>query len=244
MSSKLSSTLSPISPSTVLLIEDDSAIAQFVAASLSATGLRPVHANCAAQAQQALALVTPALVIADLGLPDADGVDMITQWRGGALPATVPILVLSARTQEREKIAALDAGADDYLTKPFGAGELLARVRALLRRASVSATPQPAPVLHIGPLTLNRSTHAVTLDGVALHLSPIEWRLLERLSRVPGQVLTHRQLLADVWGADQIDQLHYLRIYMGHLRAKIETDPAQPRYLLTELGVGYRLADE
>lgn len=234
----------------VLIVEDDSAIAQFVAASLSAAGLRPVHASTAALARLELQRTTPQLVIADLGLPDADGVALIAEWRraGGedghpGLPPQVPILVLSARVQELEKIAALDAGADDYLTKPFGAGELLARVRAMLRRATLSATPQPAPVLHIGGLTLNRSTRSVQIDGVPVHLSPIEYRLLERLARIPGQVLTHRQLLVDVWGAEQIDQLHYLRIYMGHLRAKIEADPAQPRYLQTELGVGYRLAE-
>ncbi len=236
-----------MSSETVLIIEDDSAIAQFVAASLSAVGLRPVHADTAALARLELQRMTPQLVIADLGLPDADGVALITEWRraGGAhsLPPQVPILVLSARVQELEKIAALDAGADDYLTKPFGAGELLARVRAMLRRATLSTTPQPVAVLHIGALTLNRSTRCVQLDGEPVHLSPIEYRLLERLARIPGQVLTHRQLLADVWGAEQIDQLHYLRIYMGHLRAKIETDPAQPRYLQTELGVGYRLTD-
>lgn len=236
-----------MSSETVLIIEDDSAIAQFVAASLSAVGLRPVHAGTAALARLELQRMTPQLVIADLGLPDADGVALITEWRraGGvhSLPPQVPILVLSARVQELEKIAALDAGADDYLTKPFGAGELLARVRAMLRRATLSATPQPVAVLHIGALTLNRSTRCVQLDGEPVHLSPIEYRLLERLARIPGQVLTHRQLLADVWGAEQIDQLHYLRIYMGHLRAKIETDPAQPRYLQTELGVGYRLAE-
>ncbi len=238
-----------MSGNTVLIIEDDSAIAQFVAASLSAVGLRPVHANSAAQAGLELQRAVPQLVIADLGLPDADGVELIAQLRrpepgsGYCLPPQVPILVLSARVQELEKIAALDAGADDYLTKPFGAGELLARVRAMLRRAVLSASPQPATVLQIGALTLNRTVRSVQMNGEAVHLSPIEYRLLERLARVPGQVLTHRQLLADVWGAEQIDQLHYLRIYMGHLRAKIEADPAQPRYLQTELGVGYRLAE-
>ena len=232
----------------VLIVEDDSAIAQFVAASLSAVGLKPVVACDAAQARREVQRHGPQLVIADLGLPDADGVDLIAQWRqaGGAvaLPPQVPILVLSARTQEAEKIAALDAGADDYLTKPFGAGELMARVRAMLRRASLAATAPVSPVLRVGGLVLDRDAHSLQLDGQPVHLSPIEFKLLERLSRAPGQVVTHRQLLADVWGADQTDQLHYLRIYMGHLRAKIEADPAQPRYLLTELGVGYRLADE
>jgi two-component system, OmpR family, KDP operon response regulator KdpE len=149
---------------------------------------------------------------------------------------------LSARIQEAQKIAALDAGADDYLTKPFGVGELLARVRAMLRRAAVS--PEPAARVEVAGLVLDRDKRQLLLDGLPIHLSPLEYRLLERLARVQGKVVTHRQLLADVWGKEQVDQLHYLRIYMGHLRAKIEANPAEPRYLLTELGVGYRLADE
>lgn len=227
----------------VLVVEDDTSIAQFVAASLSASGLRPVSAGTAAQALAALEQLqgpdAPRLLIIDLGLPDRDGVDLITALRQ---TLATPILVLSARLQEAQKIAALDAGADDYLTKPFGVGELLARVRAQLRRAATPATP--GPVQHIGELELQRATRQVRLRGQPVHLSPIEYRLLERLARSPGQVVTHRQLLADVWGADQVDQLHYLRIYMGHLRARIEADPAAPRYLLTELGVGYRLAYE
>jgi two-component system KDP operon response regulator KdpE len=155
---------------------------------------------------------------------------------------TTPILVLSARTQEAQKIAALDAGADDYLTKPFAVGELLARVRAMLRRAATA--PSPAPRLAVGELSFDRDTGQLRVAGQPVHLTPLEARLFERLARSPGKVVTHRQLLADVWGSEQVDQLHYLRIYMGHLRAKIERDPAEPRYLLTELGVGYRLADE
>lgn len=223
----------------VLIVEDDAAITQFVAASLSAGGLRPVSAATAAQALQEARESGPALIILDLGLPDRDGVELIPllRARSGA-----PILVLSARIQEAQKIAALDAGADDYLTKPFGVGELLARVRAMLRRAA--AHPGPAARVAVGGLVLDREARQVSLDGSRVHLSPLEYRLLERLARVQGKVVTHRQLLADVWGTDQVDQLHYLRIYMGHLRAKIEANPAEPRYLLTELGVGYRLADE
>jgi two-component system, OmpR family, KDP operon response regulator KdpE len=224
---------------TVLIVEDDASIAQFVCASLSATGLRPVSASTAAQGLQEARDQQPALVIVDLGLPDFDGVELIARLRGHA---ATPILVLSARTQEEQKIAALDAGADDYLTKPFGVGELLARVRAMLRRAA--ANPAPTPVFEVGGLALDRRAHQARLDGAVLHLTPLEFRLLERLARAPGTVVTHRQLLSDVWGADQVDQLHYLRIYMGHLRGKIEANPAEPRYLLTELGVGYRLADE
>ena len=224
---------------TVLIVEDDSSIAQFVAASLSAGGLRPVSASTAGEGLREAQDNHPALVIVDLGLPDFDGVELIARLRERA---ATPILVLSARTQEEQKIAALDAGADDYLTKPFGVGELLARVRAMLRRAA--ANPEPTPLIEVGGLALDRQAHQVRLDGSPLHLTPIEYRLLERLARVPGKVVTHRQLLVDVWGDEQVDQLHYLRIYMGHLRAKMEANPAEPRYLLTELGVGYRLADE
>jgi two-component system, OmpR family, KDP operon response regulator KdpE len=179
------------------------------------------------------------MLIVDLGLPDMDGVELIAKMRA---TISAPVLVLSARIQEEQKIAALDAGADDYLVKPFGVGELLARVRAMLRRARTPAGEPP--MVRVGELALDRAAHELRRNGQPVHLTPIEFRLFERLARAPGKVVTHRQLLADVWGTDQVDQLHYLRIYMGHLRAKIEADPAEPRYLLTELGVGYRLADE
>jgi two-component system KDP operon response regulator KdpE len=224
---------------SILVVEDDSSIAQFVAASLSAAGLLPRCAGSAAQAEAELRSAPCDLLIVDLGLPDEDGIALIARLRERL---AVPILVLSARVQEPQKIAALDAGADDYLTKPFGVGELLARVRAMLRRAA--ATPPPAAVFRVGDLALDREARSVRLRDQAVHLTPLEFRLFERLARTPGKVVTHRQLLADVWGTDQVDQLHYLRIYMGHLRAKIEDDPAEPRYLLTELGVGYRVADE
>ena len=224
---------------TVLIVEDDTSIAQFVAASLSAAGLRPITATTAAQGLDEARDRQPKLVIVDLGLPDLDGIELIARLRARS---TTPILVLSARVHEAQKIAALDAGADDYLTKPFGVGELLARVRAMLRRAA--ASPESAPLVRVGGLTLDRDAHELRLDGSPVHLTPLEYRLLERLAAAQGKVVTHRQLLADVWGTEQVDQLHYLRIYMGHLRAKIEVNPAEPRYLLTELGVGYRLADE
>jgi two-component system, OmpR family, KDP operon response regulator KdpE len=224
---------------TILVVEDDASIMQFVCASLSASGLRPIAASTAGQALQEAAREAPRLLIVDLGLPDMDGVDLIAKMRQ---TISVPVLVLSARSQEEQKIAALDAGADDYLVKPFGVGELLARVRAMLRRAGTPAA-QP-PQLRVGDLVLDRAAHELRRAGKPVHLTPIEFRLFERLARAPGKVVTHRQLLADVWGTDQVDQLHYLRIYMGHLRAKIEADPAEPRLLLTELGVGYRLADE
>jgi two-component system KDP operon response regulator KdpE len=223
----------------VLVVEDETSIAQFVATSLSASGMRPVSASTAAQALEETMRQVPALAIVDLGLPDMDGVDLIARIRQ-QLP--MPILVLSARNQEAQKIAALDAGADDYLTKPFGVGELLARVRAMIRRAGVQ--PEPSARVEVGALALDRGTRQLSLDGAPVHLTPLEYRLFERLARAQGRVVTHRQLLADVWGTEHVDQLHYLRIYMGHLRAKVETNPAEPRYLLTELGVGYRLADE
>lgn len=223
----------------VLVVEDDSSISQFVCASLSAAGMRPRAAYDAAQAQQELRERGCDLLILDLGLPDMEGVELIGLVR---LQHSIPILVLSARTQEAQKIAALDAGADDYLTKPFGVGELLARVRAMLRRA---ATPQrPSPVLRIGDLVYDRESRQVAVRGEAVHLSPLEFGLFDCLAASPGKVFTHRQLLANVWGSEHVDQLHCLRVYMGHLRAKIEDNPAEPRYLLTELGVGYRLADE
>jgi two-component system KDP operon response regulator KdpE len=225
--------------SDILVVEDEGGIAQFVAASLSAAGLRPRTCSTAAEAQREIAKQAPDLVILDLGLPDEDGVQFIARARR---TLAAPVLVLSARTQEAEKIAALDAGADDYLTKPIGVGELLARVRAMLRRAK--AAPQPARVLRTGDIAFDRESREITLRGETVHLTPIEYKLFERLARDPGKVLTHRQLLADVWGGDQVDQLHYLRIYMAHLRGKLEDNPAEPRYLLTELGVGYRLADE
>ncbi len=227
-------------PAAVLVVEDESAISQFLCASLSAAGLQPRAAGTLAQARAELARAPCALVVLDLGLPDGDGVDLVRELRGRG--QGVPVLVLSARSTEANKIDALDAGADDYLTKPFSAGELLARVRAMLRRAVTP--PMAAAVLRVGALEIDCEAQEVRLAGQRVKLSPRELALLSALARKPGKVLTHRQLLAQVWGPEQVDQLHYLRIYMGHLRAKLETDPGQPRYLLTELGIGYRLADE
>ena len=223
----------------ILIVEDESAISQFVAASLSAAGMRPRTCGTAQAAGHEIDTRMPHLIVLDLGLPDEDGVSFIARLRASH---AVPVLVLSARTQESEKVAALDAGADDYLTKPFGVDELLARVRAMLRRAGTS--PPAAAVLRVGDIVIDRDAHTVTRHGEPVHLTPVEFKLLERLARAPGRVLTHRQLLADVWGTEHVDQLQYLRIYMGHLRSKLEDVPADPRYLLTELGVGYRLADE
>jgi two-component system KDP operon response regulator KdpE len=223
----------------VLIVEDEPSIRRFVRMALEAEGWQVFETETARQGLIDAGTRTPDLIVLDLGLPDGDGVDYLKDLRAWS---GVPVIVLSARSDEADKIAALDAGADDYLTKPFGVGELLARVRAMLRRANA---PAPlAPVFEVGHLAFDREARQLRLRGEPVHLSPREYALFERLARAPGKVVTHRHLLADVWGADQVDQLHYLRIYMGHLRAKLEDDPAEPRYLLTELGVGYRLADE
>jgi two-component system KDP operon response regulator KdpE len=222
----------------VIVVEDEGSISQFVCASLSAAGwlARAVRTLAGARAELAQAADVE-LVILDLGLPDGDGVDLVREIRSSGL--ALPILVLSARSAEDQKIAALDAGADDYLTKPFGVGELLARTRAMLRRAPPASPHLP---LRIGSLEVDLQAREVRLEGERVKLSPREFSLLAALAAKAGKVMTHRQLLTEVWGPENVDQLQYLRIYMGHLRAKLESDPAQPRYLLTELGVGYRLA--
>lgn len=225
--------------SSILVLEDDTGISQFVCASLSAAGMLPRAAASVAEAERELATAAADLLIVDLGLPDEDGVSFIARLRR---TDQAPILVLSARSTELEKIEALDAGADDYLAKPFGVGELLARVRAMLRRAA--ASPRPSSTFTVGDLAFDRTARELRLHGELVRLTPRETALFAALAKWPGKVLTHRHLLAEVWGAEQLDQLHYLRIYMGHLRAKVEKDPTEPRYLLTELGVGYRLADE
>ena len=180
----------------------------------------------------------PDLLVLDLGLPDGNGLDVIRDVRGWS---AVPIIVLSARSDEADKIAALDAGADDYLTKPFGVGELLARVRANLRRPRATAPEDADPVFRFGEVEVDRTARLVRRAGVEVHLTPIEYRLLSVLMANTGRVLTHRQLLREVWGPSHAEQSHYLRIYMGHLRQKLEADPTQPRHLLTETAVGYRL---
>ncbi len=231
------------SPSPVaVIIEDEPQIRRFVRAALEAEGWQ-VHE--AATLQRGLAEAgtrKPDLLVLDLGLPDGDGLDLIRDVRGWS---AVPIIVLSARADETDKIAALDAGADDYLTKPFGTGELLARVRANLRRPRAAAGEQETePVLRFGDVELDRVARVVRLAGAEVHLTPIEYRLLSTLAANAGRVLTHRQLLREVWGPSHVEQNHYLRIYMGHLRQKLEADPAQPRHLLTETAVGYRLVLE
>jgi two-component system KDP operon response regulator KdpE len=180
-------------------------------------------------------------VLLDLGLPDVDGLSVIRRLRGWS---GVPIIVLSARGDETDKIKALDLGADDYLTKPFGVGELLARIRVVLRRSPDDATEQDASEFVLGTLRVDFAGRRVFVGDREVHLTPIEHRLLTTLVRHAGKLVTHRQLLKEVWGPDSVFEKHYLRVYMAHLRRKIESDPSRPRYLLTEPGIGYRLASQ
>jgi len=220
----------------VLVVEDEAEIRRFIRLSLQAESLDVAEATGVQRGLIEAGTRRPDLVVLDLGLPDGDGIDFI---RGLRTWSAIPIIVLSARTTETDKIAALDAGADDYLVKPFGAGELLARVRAQLRRHP-RADAEAASVLRFGDVHIDLVHRSVQRAGAAVHLTPIEYRLLSHLASHPNRVLTHPQLLRAVWGPSHSDDTHYVRIYMGHLRAKLETDPSQPQHLITELGVGYR----
>ncbi len=226
-----------------IVIEDEPQIRRFVRGALEAEGWQVFEASTAQQGVTQAGTRKPDLLVLDLGLPDCDGLEVIRDVRAWS---AVPIIVLSARVDEEDKIAALDAGADDYLTKPFGVGELLARVRANLRRPRISADADDSDdeadrVFRFGEVEVDRLARVVRRSGVEVHLTPIEYRLLSVLIANVGRVLTHRQLLREVWGPSHAEQSHYLRIYMGHLRQKLEADPAQPRHLLTETAVGYRL---
>ena len=223
---------------TVVVIEDEPQIRRFVRSALEAEGWQVHEADTAKKGLIEAGTRKPDLLVLDLGLPDGDGLDLIRDVRGWS---AVPIIVLSARSDEADKIAALDAGADDYLTKPFGVGELLARVRANLRRPRATAPEDADPVFRFGEVEVDRTARLVRRAGVEVHLTPIEYRLLSVLMANTGRVLTHRQLLREVWGPSHAEQSHYLRIDMGHLRQKLEADPTQPRHLLTETAVGYRL---
>jgi two-component system KDP operon response regulator KdpE len=221
----------------VLVVEDEPQMRRFLRASLTSHGFRLVEAGTA---REALALATsqnPEVILLDLGLPDGDGIALTRSLREWS---SVPIIVLSARGREADKVEALDAGSDDYLTKPFGVNELLARMRAALRRASQPAGA-PAPVIEIGALRIDLARREVTLRERALHLTPNEYRILALLARNPGKVLTHRQILIEVWGPSHAAETHYLRVYMAQLRRKIEADPARPELLITEPSVGYRM---
>lgn len=220
----------------VLLVEDDPHIRRFVRAALLDDGCRVIESETMLQGLSEAGARKPDLVILDLGLPDGNGGQFVTDlrtWSG------MPVLVLSARVAEVDKIDVLDAGADDYLTKPFSVGELLARVRAMLRRARRGPDVEQ-PVLHFGRIVVDLVHRQVRRDGEPVHLTPIEYRLLCVMLAHAGKVMTHRQLLREVWGTASADSNHYLRIYVGHLRQKLEDDPAQPRHFLTEVGVGYR----
>ena len=220
-----------------VLVEDDPQIRRFVRMALEEEQWQVFEATTVRQGLAACAASKPTLVIADLGLPDGDGLELIRELRAWS---PVPIIVLSARTGEQQKVEALDAGADDYLTKPFSVSELLARVRAHVRRAAKSDVSVEAKYSY-ADIVVDLGARTVLRAGEAVRLTPIEYRLLTTLITNAGRVVTQRQLLAEVWGPGYVDRSHYLRIHMGHLRHKLEVDPAQPKHLLTELGVGYRL---
>ncbi len=219
----------------VLVVDDERAIRRYLNAALNAQGSVVIEAADGESALRAAALERPDIIILDLGLPDIDGVEVtrrIREW------SQVPIIFLSVREQESDKIAALDAGADDYLTKPFGTGELLARIRAAVRRAS---HPENEPVIETGNLKIDLARRRVTVDEVEIALTPIEYDILRLLAQSIGKVLTHKQLLQHVWGQTYGDDLHLLRVNVSNLRRKIEPDATRPHYILTEAGVGYRL---
>jgi two-component system KDP operon response regulator KdpE len=225
-----------MSGATVLVVEDEPDIRRFLRASFDAEGYRVVESASGRRGMIDAASHKADLAIVDLALPDIDGIDVIRRIRGWS---SMPVIVLSARTQERTKIEALDAGANDYITKPFGVGELLARVRAALRQRGRLA--DGSNVLHLGDVVVDLDRRVAARSGETLHLTPIEFRLLATLARHLGMVVTHRELLVEVWGPTHAKDTHYLRIYAKQLRDKLETDPVRPRYLVTETGVGYRL---
>lgn len=219
----------------VLLVEDEPQMRKFIRASLTAHGYRLVEAASAAEGEQLATSQNPELVLLDLGLPDGDGLVLARKLREWS---KVPIIVLSARGREDDKVVALDSGADDYLTKPFGVNELLARMRVALRHGQ--KLPDQ-PILTFGELTLDLAKRLVTMHGQEVHLTPIEYRLLGYFARNEGKVLTHRQILSEVWGPGSAHQTHYVRVHLAELRKKVETDPSRPKLIVTEPGVGYRL---
>jgi two-component system KDP operon response regulator KdpE len=225
----------------VLLIEDEAPMRRFIRLALAAHGYRIIEAETGHEGLQQAAAHMPDIVLLDLGLPDMDGLDFTRSLREWSL---IPILVLSARGHESQKVEALDAGADDYLTKPFGSEELLARIRVGLRHASRSTQDPATSVMIVGKLRVDMGKRLVFLDEAEVHLTPIEYKLLTVLMRHAGKVLTHKQLLDPVWGPGHAHQMQYLRVYMAQLRQKLEENPARPKYLLTEAGVGYRFKSE
>ncbi len=227
-------------PATVvLLIEDDPPIRRFLRTTLTVQGYELVEATTAKEGLLQASSRNPDVVLVDLGLPDGDGIDVIKRLREWS---QVPVIILSARGAENDKVNGLDAGADDYLTKPFSVGELMARMRVALRRRDKRGTD--STVITVGGLSVDLTKRVVTVAEREVHLTPIEYKLLTALLRNAGKVMTHEQLLKEAWGPSYGEEGHYLRIYIHQLRQKIETDPAVPKYLLTEVGVGYRLRDE
>jgi two-component system, OmpR family, KDP operon response regulator KdpE len=224
-------------PPVALVIEDEAGIRRFLRAALESQGFTCVEAGTGREGIAHAATRAPEIILLDLGLPDMDGLDVMRRIREWS---SVPIVVLTARGKEREKIDALDGGADDYVTKPFSVLELLARVRAARRYRT---GPDDAPVLESGSLRIDMARRRVSVRGIAVSLTPIEYRLLSTLARHAGRVLTHEFLLREVWGPSSTDQRHYLRVYMAQLRQKLEADPSRPTVLMTEPGVGYRMAD-
>jgi two-component system KDP operon response regulator KdpE len=227
-----------ISPK-VLVVDDEPQIQRFLKPSLTASGYRVISAATAREALRAFSVSEPDIVVLDLGLPDADGKTVIAAIRKSS---SIPIIVLSVRERESEKIDALDLGADDYLNKPFGIGELLARVRSALRRKSQHPAPELSEIL-INGIALDLPRHRVTKGGADIHLTPKEFDLLSLLMRHAGKVITHRHLLHEVWGPANVSDSQYLRVFIGQLRAKLEDNPSEPSLILTESGVGYRFAD-
>jgi two-component system, OmpR family, KDP operon response regulator KdpE len=225
----------------ILVVEDDPQIRRFLRASLAAERYRYHEATTAAEGIAQAHARQPDLILLDLGLPDGDGLEVIRVLRGSS---QTPVIVLSARGREQDKIEALDLGADDFVSKPFAVGELLARIRANLRRAATIRDGAEGTRFEIGDLSVDFESRVVRLAGAEVHLTPIEFRLLETLVRQAGKVVTQRQLLVEVWGPQHSEQAQYLRVYVAQLRRKLEPDPARPRYLRTEPGVGYRLVAE
>lgn len=225
-------------PVKILVIEDEPQMQKFLRASIVSEGYRAIDATTGKDGLELARTHNPDLVLLDLGLPDMDGMDVtkaLREW------SNRPIIVISARGQEDDKVRALDVGADDYLTKPFGTGELMARIRVALRHASRSTEERALPLLRVGELEIDLDRRQVLRAGSEVHLTPNEYKLFAYLMKHAGKVLTHRQLLKEVWGAAYASQTHYLRVYMVQLRHKLEADPARPRHLVTEPGVGYRL---
>jgi two-component system, OmpR family, KDP operon response regulator KdpE len=225
----------------VLVIEDEPQMRRFLHAALESHNFRPVEAKTAREGVAQATGRNPDVILLDLGLPDGDGIDLTRQIREWS---QTPIIVISARGKEDDKVAALDAGADDYLTKPFGVGELMARLRVALRHAAQPGEGGEEPVFAVGDLRVDLARRHVFVKDVEVHLTPTEYKLLTLLIRHAGKVLTHRQLLKDVWGPNAVEHAHYVRVYMTQLRRKLEADATRPRYLQTEPGVGYRLRVE